>query len=200
MRRGWVAWELTLCVAGLLACQRTDAPLPVNVPEAPQAELPVPEPVAEEPFVSVPGMPSPQVPQPAVAPRSPSLETTPAPPPPSPPDAPEPEARPEPANSALGLDALEARLRQTDALGFFTKLSLKNEIDDLLDDVRAYYVKQQGTLEALGERFDLLMMKVLTLLQDDDPALAEEVSRSREALWALLSDPEGVALQLKETR
>ena len=42
-------------------------------------------------------------------------------------------------------------------------------------------------------RYDLLVLKVMSLLQDDEPALAREIDLSREALWALLADPKGLA-------
>jgi hypothetical protein len=32
-------------------------------------------------------------------------------------------------------------------------------------------------------------MKVLSLLQNDDPRLASDVSASRERIWAILVDP-----------
>jgi len=45
------------------------------------------------------------------------------------------------------------------------------------------------TLAKLHENFDLLVLKVVSLLQDKDPPLAREISVSREALWNLLADP-----------
>jgi len=36
-------------------------------------------------------------------------------------------------------------------------------------------------------------VKVVTLLQDNDPSLATAVSSSREALWGVLSDPKKFA-------
>ena len=71
----------------------------------------------------------------------------------------------------------------------FTKLSLKNQVDDLLAQFRAFYAGRGGlTLAELRRSFELLLMKVVTLLQDDDPGLASAVSSSRETLWAILSD------------
>ncbi len=73
----------------------------------------------------------------------------------------------------------------------FTKLSLKNQVDDLLDQFRAFH---QGRLKAplaqLRQRYDLLLLKVLTLLQDGDPSLASAVSASRETIWGILADPD----------
>ena len=71
----------------------------------------------------------------------------------------------------------------------FTKLSLKNQVDDLLAQFRAFYAGQAGlTLAGLRRTYELLLMKVVTLLQDDDPGLASAVAASREAIWAILSD------------
>ena len=36
-------------------------------------------------------------------------------------------------------------------------------------------------------------MKVLSLLQDDDPKLASKIVASREAIWGLLEDPKKFA-------
>jgi biotin operon repressor len=36
----------------------------------------------------------------------------------------------------------------------------------------------------------MLILKVLSLLQDSDPALARTISASREAIWGILADPE----------
>ncbi|HYL02464.1 MAG TPA: hypothetical protein VEU54_03525 [Steroidobacteraceae bacterium] len=94
-----------------------------------------------------------------------------------------------PASPALDLAALEQRLRDTRAIGLFTKLSLKNQVDDLLAQFRGYYDGRAPlTLAELRRSYELLLMKVVTLLQDGDPGLATAVSSSREAIWAMLSD------------
>ena len=72
----------------------------------------------------------------------------------------------------------------------FTKISLKNQVDDLLDQFRAFYQgKLKTTLAELRRSFDLLVQKVLSLLQDSDPSLATAIVASRDALWGILSDP-----------
>lgn len=90
----------------------------------------------------------------------------------------------------MDLTSLEQRLRDTKAIGVFTKLSLKNQVDDLLDQFRAFH-KQKSTvaLPTLRQKYDLLLLKVLSLLQDGDPPLASAVSTSREAIWGILVDP-----------
>ena len=98
------------------------------------------------------------------------------------------------ATPALDLTALEQRLRDTHAIGLFTKLSLKNQVDDLLAQFKAFH--NGGSRVPLGElrqKFELLLVKVVTLLQDDDPSLAAAVSSSRESIWDVLSDPKKFA-------
>jgi hypothetical protein len=100
----------------------------------------------------------------------------------------QPVAKP-PAPPALDLAGLEQRLKDTHAIGLFTKLSLKNQVDDLLGAFRSFHGGQtQPPLAALRQRYDLLLLKVLTLLQDGDPPLASAISASREAIWGLLAD------------
>lgn len=70
-----------------------------------------------------------------------------------------------------------------------TKLSLKNQVDDLLNQFRAFYAgKLKTTLAELRRPYDLLILKVLSLLQDKDPSLAAALAASRDAIWAILSD------------
>jgi len=91
---------------------------------------------------------------------------------------------------ALDLNSLETRLRETSALGVFTKLALKNQVNDLLDKFRAYYQGRASiTLAQLRQPYDMLIMKVLALIQNDDPPLAKDIMNSREAIWSVLADP-----------
>jgi hypothetical protein len=89
---------------------------------------------------------------------------------------------------------LEQRLRNTRAIGLFTKLSLKNQVDDLLNEFRAFHRGQsKTTLTELRQTYELLLLKVVSLLQDGDAPLAAEVSSSREAIWGILTDPKKFA-------
>jgi hypothetical protein len=103
-----------------------------------------------------------------------------------------PAAAPEKPAAAPTLDlaALEKRLKDTSAIGVFTKLTLKNQVDDLLQRFRAFYAgSSKATLAELRQPYDSLILKVLTLLQDGDPSLASAIRSSREAIWAILADP-----------
>jgi hypothetical protein len=173
---------------------------------APSAQPPsaVPQPSAAPP--SPPIAAAPAAPQPAERPAAPSTSAgettakatppqTKAPPkaaPPAPPVAKKESAPPEtakPQEPPLDLASLEKRLRDTSAIGVMTKLSLKNQVDDLLNQFRAFYAgKLKTTLAELRRPYDLLILKVLSLLQDKDPSLASALAASREAIWAILSD------------
>jgi hypothetical protein len=115
--------------------------------------------------------------QPRTAPRA--VESKPAPP-----TAPPP----------LDLVALKEQLKATKAIGVFTKITLKNQVDDLLAQFRKYYQgKARVTMKDLRRSYDLLLMKVLSLIQDKDRQLASAIVSSREAIWALLADPKTFA-------
>jgi hypothetical protein len=105
-----------------------------------------------------------------------------------------PVATPSPAKKAtpppLDLTALETRLKETKAIGVFTKITIKNQVDDLLEQFRAYYQgRAKTTLAELRQPYERLLLKVLSLLQDGDPELARAVLASREAIWDILADP-----------
>ena len=99
-----------------------------------------------------------------------------------------------PAPAPLDLKSLEQRLKETDAIGVLTKLSLKNQVDDLIERFRAFHGGQRPpTLTQLRPDFELLLMKVLSLLQDKDSRLARDIDSSRDAIWSVLADPSKLA-------
>jgi hypothetical protein len=94
----------------------------------------------------------------------------------------------------LDLTTLKDQLKSTKAIGLMTKLTLKNQVDDLLDGFRDHYAgKGKITMPQLRQSYDLLMMKVLSLLQDKDQRLASDIVASREVIWGLLADPKKFA-------
>jgi hypothetical protein len=213
------ACSMLLALAGCAAAPR-GAPVPTDKPQSPIAAQspavdpsspavdapPAPAPAAaapEEPIAT----PAPTPPAPAAAPQSavastPAAKATPqsgaskpkpaaAPKQGTPTPAPAASAAARPAAApSLDLTSLEQRLRDTHAIGLFTKLSIKNQVDDLLDEFRAHF-RGQGSppLAELRQRYDLLLMKVLSSVQDGDPPLANDIASSREAIWKLLNDP-----------
>jgi len=206
---------LLCCLFGA-ACatvEQTAPPVRPAVPAVTAAPPPAPEPLppatVEPPVPAVAGT-SPdrkasgsRAVAPTAAPAKPPAAVTVAPtprPPPAPvatpsaaaPRTPAPKpAAAKPAAPPLDLATLEVRLRETKAIGVLTKLSLKNQVDDLLDKFRAHYRRQaKTTLAELRRPYDMLLLKVLSLLQDSDPPLARDIVASREAIWGILADPE----------
>ena len=157
----------------------TAAPVPpVSEPPvvAPQAATPQPVATPVAPAKTAPAKPvtTPAAPRVAAAPRAPATP---------------PVAAATPLAAPLDLHALEAQLRATKAIGLCTKISLKNQVDDLMKQFRDHYGgKTTRTMTELRRSYDLLIMKVLSLLQDDDRQLASAIVSSREAIWGLLSD------------
>lgn len=163
--------------------------------EAKPAAPPAATPVAEAPPSAEALPPKADVP-PAQAPAEAGKAAAPAQP------APKKEAKTAaPAKPPLDLASLEKRLRDTDAIGTFTKLTLKNQVDDLIERFEAHYDgTQKASLAELRQPFDLLIIKVLSLLQDRDAALAGAISTSREAMWSILSDPARFRSFLNQSR
>ena len=185
--------------AGAPAPQATTQPAPQ--PETPLATLPIPVPATRSPApgtttTTKPASPASPAKLPAKLPAQPSAK-----PPTSIAAAPvpTPKARAPAAPVAalqappppLNLASLEARLRDTKAIGVFTKISLKDQVDDLLNKFRAYYKRQaRTTLAELRRPYEMLLLKVLSLLQNGDPPLARDIVASREAIWGILASPE----------
>ena len=184
----------TGCVRGKPETQ----PVPVAAtPEAPKEDTAKAKPVP--PATAKAGPPASAAP-PAKAAPAPVTKGTTAPVAKAPlANAPAAKAQPAPAPrtaavAPLDLEALKTQLKQTKAIGLMTKLSLKNQVDDLLDKFKAHHSgKQTPTMTELRRSYDLLMMKVLSLLQDHDQKLASDIVSSRERIWGLLADPRAFA-------
>lgn len=208
------AARVVLALAGVMAAgcaapkhAQPQVPVPpaaqtAVVAEAPAA--PAPAPVTAPAVVAAPEPAPAERPAAPAAPSAPAVAQVPAPKPPrvvtAPPVAaapakvvpkptPAPVAAPPPP-APLDLKSLETRLRQTRAVGVLTKLSLKNQVDDLVEKFRAYHRRQaRTTLAELRRNYDMLVLKVLSLLQDSDPPLASDIVKSRAAIWGILEDP-----------
>jgi hypothetical protein len=194
-----------LLLAGGCACMPGPQPPPREPQPAapvPQASIPAEPPKPGAPSAAVPEVrapsetaaPKPSAPRPAPAPAAskPIARTeppaAPQPAPKKPAAAPAAEA-PRPSAPTLDLKSLETRLRETNAIGVMTKLTLKGQVEDLLDRFRAYHDgKVRIQLAELRQPYDTLILKVLALLQDKDPPLASAIAGSREAIWAILAD------------
>jgi len=104
-------------------------------------------------------------------------------------------------DETFDLDDLVGRISSSKSLGFFTKISLKNDIDNLLAELRDHHDKfdntsgndssdstQHESLQQLRERYDVMVHKLVVLLQDKDAELVKSIDDGREQLWAVLAD------------
>jgi hypothetical protein len=196
---------VALLIAGCAGVKQSVTPaVPAIMPVAPTA---APDAAGGSPTASAPSAPAATAP-PSQAAAVPSAPGQAAAKPAAKPAAPEAKAPAKPAAAAppsakaaaaapvakaaappLDLKALETELKETKAIGVMTKLSIKNQVDDLLSQFRAFYQgKLKITLAELRRPCDLLVLKLLSLLQDSDPTLAAAIVASREAIWGILSD------------
>jgi hypothetical protein len=185
---------IAAAVFGLNACAgrghtAPSAPPATNASQKPQPAVTSPPPATSRPAPAA-------VPKPSVTTLAQAAKKT-APPvaKPSAPSAqpPKPTAPPN-ATVTLDLNGLKTELKETKAIGLFTKISLKNQVDDLLDQFRKHYQgKSKPDMMELRRSYNLLLLKVLSLLQNKDENLASAIVSSREAIWDLLSDPKKFA-------
>ena len=152
---------------------------PSTPPESPPAAKSSPSPAAQPVIKAAPSTGAQPVARPSVPPAAAQPIARPSAPPAAAPKAP-----------TLDLASLEQRLRATSAIGTLTKLTLKNQVDDLLEQFRNFYQgKLKTDLAQLRRSYDLLVLKFVSLLQDNDKALATAIVASREEIWGILSDP-----------
>jgi hypothetical protein len=90
----------------------------------------------------------------------------------------------------VNLEGLRSSLRETDAIGFTTKLTLNNELDSLLEGFGDYHDgRGDQTLLSLRERFSKLLASTLSSLREADPQLFTKIRNARGDLWLIVSDP-----------
>lgn len=184
----------------------SEAPPAAVVPPAPPATAPNPvEP--DEGQSATPAPPAPPDETASVAPSRPPSTGRSSPTPPKPiPSSSEQSSTPAkppvavpapvqpPASPPLDLAGLEQRLRDTHAIGVLTKLTLRNQVNDLLEEFREFHDgKINVPLAELRQQYEQLLLKVVTLLQDADGPLASAVASSREAIWGVLVNPKTFA-------
>ena len=158
---------------------------PVVAPRTAPPKTPAAIPAAPKVSAAIPAAPKAAAPKPP-----PVIAKVPLPAPQAVPRSAAPPVAPQPSSAPLDFKLLGTRLRETRAIGVLTKLSLKNQADDLLAAFRAYHNGQgRATLAELRRAYDMLLLKVLSLLQDSDPALARDIVQSRAAIWGILADP-----------
>lgn len=90
----------------------------------------------------------------------------------------------ETAHACFDMDTLVERLKKTDAIGFFTKLAIRNDVVDFSELIQKY--RQESKLEArikdIRARFEGLFLKIVALLEKD-PNLSRDIYLARENIW-----------------
>ena len=91
----------------------------------------------------------------------------------------------------FNLDVLVARLKETDALGVFTKLALKGDVEEIIEMAHEYQsLAALPELQSVRAQFDGLVLKTITLLNDKDPSLAADMYQARDLVWQSILEVE----------
>ncbi|MDQ6995876.1 MAG: hypothetical protein Q9M82_00265 [Mariprofundus sp.] len=88
---------------------------------------------------------------------------------------------------SVDFNILKERLKNTDAIGFFTKLAIRNDIVDLMDKIKKYRkkAKLKVKMNEIRSSFDGLLLKIIALLEGD-PNLSRDLYVGRESIWESL--------------
>ena len=89
----------------------------------------------------------------------------------------------------VDLQILGNMLADTKAVGLFTKLGLKKDIEKMLSRLSKFHDgNSKFTLEQLEEQYDLLLMKIARHLQDKDLTLHRHLCNAWLVIWEDLRD------------
>ena len=89
-----------------------------------------------------------------------------------------------PNKPAISMEELVERLKETEAIGVFTKLAIRSDVLDFKESINTYRKKKklESYIGHLRERFDGLLLKILALLERDPP-LSRDIQHARESIW-----------------
>jgi len=91
----------------------------------------------------------------------------------------------------VDLQMLTAGLRETKAIGKLTKLRLRNDINKILRSFeRLHDSNSRFTLDQLEEQYHLLLMRIATLIHDDDLLLHQQLCNAWVRIWIDLKNPD----------
>jgi len=91
----------------------------------------------------------------------------------------------------VDLRMLTGGLRETKAIGRMTKIRLGNDINKMLRRLeRLHNNNSKFTLDQLEEQYHLLLMKIATLIHDDDLVLHQQLCNAWARIWFDLKDPD----------
>jgi hypothetical protein len=99
----------------------------------------------------------------------------------------------------IDFESLEKQVRETKAMGAIAKIKLSNDINKLLAELKAFHAgKSSLTLEQQREQYDLLYMKIVTLVQEKDPELYNQLCNAWDPIWAELQDEKNLQTVSRE--
>ena len=99
----------------------------------------------------------------------------------------------------INFESLEKQVRETKAIGTIAKLKLSNDINKLLAELKAYHAGTSHlTLEQHREQYDLLYMKIVSLVQENDPELYHQLCNAWDPIWAELQDKKNLPTASRE--
>jgi len=91
----------------------------------------------------------------------------------------------------IDLQMLIAGLRDTTAIGKLTKLRLRSDINIILRRLeRLHDSNSRFTLDQLEEQYHLLLMRIATLIHDDDLLLHQQLCNAWARIWFDLKNPD----------
>ena len=96
-----------------------------------------------------------------------------------------PVGQSEAEKQTFDMNTLIERLKETEAIGIFSKLALRSDALDLVDSVKQYKAsgaQPKSKLEKLRASFNGLVLKVLALL-NGDPGLAQNIRTAQNEIW-----------------
>jgi len=93
------------------------------------------------------------------------------------------------AQEIIDFETLEKKITETNSMGLMTKLKLKSDINKLLAELKTFHAGNSPlTQEQHREQYDLLYMKVVSLVQEKDPDLYHQLCNAWDPIWASLQD------------
>ena len=94
------------------------------------------------------------------------------------------------SSNNIDLDALETKISNTQAIGFFAKLRIRIEIDSLTDKIsQILNGRSTASLKDVKRRYEDFHRSTVTRLRKGAPSLADELAKSRDQFWMVLTKP-----------
>jgi len=93
---------------------------------------------------------------------------------------------------SISMDELVERLKETKAIGFFTKLAIRSDVLGFQDKVKKMRKNNQikDKIEDIKASFDGLLLKIMALLEKD-PDLSKEIYLARHSIFKSLLEVQG---------